>query len=241
MIKQITKLPYKLLKKNVVSHSFNRVFYNIFIIYCIFITLCWAIAADFKHLADLAEKRYGNSAKQSVVELESLFNRLRFASELEQLQRINVFFNQHIHFVSDQENWGVSDYWSTPLESLGKGRGDCEDYSIAKYAFLRALGIPDARLKLTYVKAQIGGPDSEIYQAHMVLSYYEYPNSEPMILDNLIVDIFKSSQRVDLKPIFSFNSTGLWVGGTNKQQGNSLKSLSRWRDVLIRTRQDGIE
>lgn len=200
-----------------------------------------AIASDFQRLSNLADQRYGNQAKQRVMELESLFIGLHSAPELEQLQRINAFFNQNIHFVSDQDNWGTSDYWATPLESLGKGQGDCEDYSIAKYTFLRALGIPDERLKLTYVKAQIGGPHSKIFQAHMVLSYYESPTAEPMILDNLISDIHKSSRRNDLKPVFSFNSAGLWVGTITNQKGSSLKSLSRWSDVLIRIKNDGIE
>lgn len=200
-----------------------------------------AIATDFRHLANLAEQRYGNQAKQRVIELESLFMNLRSASELEQLQRINAFFNYHIDFVSDQDNWNTSDYWATPLESLGKSQGDCEDYSIAKYTFLRALGIPDERLKLTYVRAQIGGPHSKVFQAHMVLSYYESPTAEPIILDNLISEIHKSSRRNDLRPVFSFNSAGLWVGNATNQKGNSLKSLSRWSDVLIRIRNDGIE
>ena len=199
----------------------------------------FAIATDFQQLAKLAEQRYGSQAKQRVLELESLFTRLQSAPESEQLARINTFFNHYIDFVSDQDSWGTSDYWATPLESLGKSQGDCEDYSIAKYTFLRALGIPDERLKLTYVKAQIGGPHSKIFQAHMVLSYYASPTEEPVILDNLVSEIYKSSRRVDLKPVFSFNSAGLWIGNSTK--GNSLKSLSRWSDVLTRIKNDGIE
>lgn len=107
-------------------------------------------------MANLANQRYGHLAKERIVELESLYMSLRPASELEKLKRINTFFNANIEYVSDQENWGVSDYWATPLESLGKSQGDCEDYSIAKYTFLRALGIPNDRLRLTYVRAQMG-------------------------------------------------------------------------------------
>lgn len=198
-----------------------------------------AIATDFQHLANLADQRYGKQATQKVLELEALLISLQSAPESEQLQRINTFFNQRIRFDSDQDIWGVSDYWATPLESLGKGQGDCEDYSIAKYIFLRSLGIPDERLKLTYVRAQIGGPNSKVSQAHMVLSYYETPTAEPYILDSLISDIYKSSRRTDLKPVFSFNSAGLWIGNSTK--GGSLKSLSRWGDVLTRIKNDGIE
>lgn len=196
-------------------------------------------ATDFQHLASLANQRYGSQAKQRILKLESLLVRLKSASEPEQLKRINDFFNANIYFVSDKKNWGNSDYWATPLESLGKQQGDCEDYSIAKYTFLRSLGIPDERLKMTYVKAQIGGPHSKVYQAHMVLSYYETPSAEPLILDNLVSSILSSSRRSDLRPVFSFNSAGLWIGKSTKR--GSLTSLSRWNMVLTRIKNDGIE
>lgn len=200
-----------------------------------------AIATDFQQLALLAEQRYGSEAKHSILELETLMNTLRPASEEEKLNRINDFFNRKITFTSDIKHWGEKDYWATPLESIGTTKGDCEDYSIAKYTFLRGLGIPDERLKLTYVRAKIGGPHSKIVQAHMVLSYYSTPNAEPVILDNLISEIYKSSRRIDLTPIFSFNSEGMWAGTSNKKRGSSLKSLSRWKKVLTRIKQDGID
>ncbi len=207
----------------------------------LFCIISLSIATDFQHLADLANQRYGSQAKDTIISLETLINNLRTASESEKLRRINSFFNLHINFVSDEDNWGEKDYWATPLESIGKNKGDCEDYSIAKYIFLRELGIPDERLKLTYVKARIGGPDSDVFQAHMVLSYYATPSSEPLILDNLLSEIHESSRRVDLRPIFSFNSQGLWTGIANNTKGSSLKSLSRWSDVLTRIKNDGIE
>lgn len=206
-----------------------------------FCIISLSIATDFQHLADLANQRYGLQAKETVLSLETLINDLKSAPESEKLRKINSFFNLHINFVSDQDNWGEKDYWATPLESIGKNKGDCEDYSIAKYIFLRELGIPDERLKLTYVKARIGGPDSKVFQAHMVLSYYATPTSEPLILDNLLSEIHEGSRRVDLKPIFSFNSQGLWTGITSNTKGSSLKSLSRWSDVLTRIKNDGIE
>lgn len=207
----------------------------------LFVVFSFAIATDFQQLANLANQRYGNHAKHVVLELESLLVSLQSASEPEQLKRINHFFNTNINFVSDKKNWGKKDYWATPLESLGTTKGDCEDYSIAKYIFLRELGIPDERLKLTYVRAQVGGPHSKVFQAHMVLSYYASPTDKPVILDNLISEIHESSRRIDLTPIFSFNSKGLWTGITNNTKGSSLKSLSRWRNVLARIKNDGIE
>ncbi|MBL3278677.1 hypothetical protein ELP91_28930, partial [Klebsiella pneumoniae] len=78
--------------------------------------------------------------------------------------------------------WGQVDYWGSPLETLTKGQGDCEDYAIGKYFALMAAGVPSARMRLVYVRAQNGG----VIQAHMVLAYYPTPDAEPLILDNLI-------------------------------------------------------
>jgi len=207
---------------------------------CFFI-INLAVAVDFQKLANLASQRYGENARKSIFELQSLMIELKSAPELDKLKRINDFFNNKITFDEDSSIWGESDYWATPLESIGKSRGDCEDFSIAKYVFLRSLGVPNERLKLTYVRAQIGGPHSRLFQAHMVLSYYETPTSEPVILDNLISEMRESSRRIDLTPIFSFNSEGLWTGTANTTKGTSLNNLSRWRNVLVRIQNDGIE
>lgn len=212
--------------------------------HCSFILLFglgFALATDFEKLSNLAAQRYGENARKSVLELESLINKLKPASEQEKLKQINDFFNKKISYDTDSNIWGESDYWETPLEAIGKERGDCEDYSISKYIFLRSLGIPNERLKLTYVRAQIGGSHSSNFVAHMVLSYYPTPTSEPLILDNLVSEIYASSRRIDLTPIFSFNSEGLWAGVANNTTGTSLNNLSRWRNVLARIQNDGIE
>ena len=207
-----------------------------------FILLHLSNATDFNKLANLAGQRYGISARDTILSLQRTVDQLKSASDLEKVNRINDFFNAEIkYFDEDINTWGESDYWATPLESLGKERGDCEDFSIAKYIFLRVLNIPNERLKLTYVRAQIGGPHSRVFVAHMVLSYYATPTAEPLILDNLIPDIRPASRRGDLIPIFTFNSEGLWTGAANTPRGGSLNSLSRWRSVLARTQADGID
>jgi predicted transglutaminase-like cysteine proteinase len=199
-------------------------------------------ATDFNKLRTLAEQRYGDRAKNTIIELEVLLNSLRDAPDQEKLEKINLFVNDKIRRFDDDINiWGQSDYWATPLESLGREAGDCEDYSIAKYVFLRELGIPNEKLRLTYVRAKIGGPNSRISQAHMILSYYPTPNAEPLILDNLILSIRPASRRPDLVPIFSFNSEGLWTGTSTTPSSDSLSHLSRWRNVLARMQADGIE
>jgi predicted transglutaminase-like cysteine proteinase len=127
------------------------------------------------------------------------------------------------------------------LESIGRGAGDCEDYSIAKYIFLKILNVSNDKLRLTYVRAVITVQDFSTARAHMVLSYYATPQSEPLILDSLNPEILPASSRKDLTPIFSFNDKGLWVGASNKPKSDASAHLSKWRDVLTRIQADGIE
>lgn len=159
-------------------------------------------------------------------------------AETEQLVAINEFFNRRIVFTDDAPVWGVADHWASPVELLDKGRGDCEDFAIAKYFSLLVLGVPPARLRLVYVRAQIGGPGG-VQTPHMVLAHYATPDAEPLILDNLIEDVRPASRRPDLTPVFSFNSEGLWQGTAGASAGDPVARLSRWREVLAKARAEG--
>ena len=201
----------------------------------------YAADYDFNKLSSLANQRYGQAAYQNILEFNQLIASLKTASDLEKLHNINDFFNQKIKFTDDIELWGQTDYWATPLETIGKQAGDCEDFSIAKYAFLKVMNISDDKLRLTYVRAELAGNQNSAIKAHMVLSYYATPLSEPLILDNLNPEIMPASKRTDLAPIFSFNSKGLWLGSSLKPKAESQTHLSRWRDVLTRIQADGIK
>lgn len=200
----------------------------------------YAAGYDFNKFSAFAKLRYGEEAYKNTLELRELITLLQSAPEAEKLKQVNDFFNRKINFAEDIDLWGKSDYWATPLEFIGRLAGDCEDYSIAKYTFLKILNVPNEKLRLTYVRAEIMNQDRRVVLAHMVLSYYATPQSEPLILDSLVPEIMPSSNRKDLTPIFSFNDKGLWVGSSSQSKGNSTSHLSRWRDVLTRIQADGI-
>jgi len=156
------------------------------------------------------------------------------------LAALNQFFNRRVQSREDMELWGQVDYWASPLEMMEKGGGDCEDFAIAKYFSLVAIGMPIQKLRLVYVRAQVGGPGGAV-QAHMVLAYYATPNAEPQILDNLITDVRPASRRPDLSPVFSFNSEGLWQGVGSQTAGDPTARLSRWREILVKARAEGFQ
>jgi predicted transglutaminase-like cysteine proteinase len=197
-----------------------------------------AIASvEIDRLLLLASQRYGDSGAAAVMAWRDLLTQAASQPDAAKLRRVNDFFNRRTRFGEDSDIWGKQDYWATPLEVLGRGQGDCEDFAIAKYVTLKLLGIPSEKLRLTYVKARIGGPQSTLVQAHMVLSYYPAPNDEPLVLDSLISDIRPASRRPDLTTIFGFNAEGLWVGGAT----SASRRFSKWQSVLARMREEGID
>lgn len=158
-----------------------------------------------------------------------LMNEKRTAPEREQLVAVNDFFNG-ARFVDDRELWHVADYWTTPDEFLLRDAGDCEDFAIAKYFTLKAMGVAPDKLRITYVKVE------SLQQAHMVLAYYPDPRSEPLILDNLNRHILPATERPDLRPIYSFNAESLWLARSRheQQRAGHPGQLQRWREMLAR-------
>jgi predicted transglutaminase-like cysteine proteinase len=176
-----------------------------------------------------AENRWGKEAPTRLISWENLVRSDRSNSDREKLEKVNAFMNKTMTYAEDIDIWGVSDYWATPLEFVSRGAGDCEEYAIAKYFTLKAMGIPDDKLNIAYVKAL------QLNRPHMVLTYVSKPGDEPLILDNLNNSIKSASERHDLAPIFSFNGTDLWMA-RQRGQGEVTDSsrLRPWRDLLKR-------
>ncbi|WP_448664086.1 transglutaminase-like cysteine peptidase [Sphingomonas sp. CJ20] len=95
-----------------------------------------------------AEAPAGSAACRYVIwqsEMQSLDGR----APREQIAAVQTAINR-LPYVSDIENWSMTDRWATPAEMFAKG-GDCEDYALAKYFALRELGFPEPDLTLAIV------------------------------------------------------------------------------------------
>jgi predicted transglutaminase-like cysteine proteinase len=197
-----------------------------------------ALSIDESRMLRVA-RSLGPPAVEGMLAWQKMHNAAAPLPESAKVTAVNRFFNQRIRFIDDVVVWGQPDYWATPLETLYKGAGDCEDYAIAKYFTLLALDIPPSRLRLTYVRAAMNREGEVTFVPHMVLTYYPQPGKEPLVLDNLIETIQPASARSDLRPVFSFNSEGLWEQMGNNASTVSLDRLSRWRDLLQRVGSEG--
>ncbi len=178
------------------------------------------------------EKEYGAFAKKRVIALLHMMNSAQELDELAKLEKVNDFFNATPYF-SDKVVWGVSDYWATRLQFIGKDKGDCEDYVIAKYFTLKELGVPSSKLFMTYAKSL------KHNVAHMVLTYYETPKSIPLVLDNYNYRIFPANKRTDLVPIYSFSGDDLF-NAKQVQLGKMLPAATKqsraWDELKIEKR-----
>lgn len=174
------------------------------------------------------EKEYGLLAANRLRAWRALVIDNYRKPERLKLKYVNEFFNG-ARFVSDQQHWQQEDYWATPIELLATDAGDCEDFVIAKYFTLKAMGVPENKLYLTYVKAL------RLQQAHMVLTYFKTPKSIPLVLDNLTDRILQANTRKDLVPIYSFNGDGLWLSkqrGKGKAVEGGNSQLKNWHNLL---------
>jgi predicted transglutaminase-like cysteine proteinase len=158
--------------------------------------------------------------------------RLRSASEQQQVEAVNQMVNQALHFKDDQALWGQADYWATPGESLARGQGDCEDFAIAKFFLLRNLGIQEQRLWLVYALVRLGAADSRIQRKHMVLGYIPPSRGETLILDNMLSTILPLTRRQDLTPAFRFNTRRIEISGAYYPPSR----LPHWQALLERMR-----
>ncbi|GEB72783.1 transglutaminase-like cysteine peptidase [Pseudoalteromonas carrageenovora] len=196
------------------------------------------LSIQFNTFIELMGQKYGPARVAVARSWQSMLVQTQNKPEQQQILIVNDFFARNLRYQTDILLWKQNDYWATPLETLGRGLGDCEDYAIAKYISLRALGVSDDKLRLIYVKAKLAGSNKT--QAHMVLGYFATPNAQPLILDSLITKVLPAAKRVDLSPVFSFNSQGLWANNSTKSVASPTARLSRWRKILEQTTNEGV-
>lgn len=137
---------------------------------------------------------------------------------LEQMaDNVNNLMNQ-VRYIGDKRNWGKSDYWETPIEFMQNG-GDCEDFAIAKYVSLKALGVPDKLMRVAIVK------DTQKNIAHAILIVYT--KSGPMVLDNQIKRMTKANDIRHYKPIYSINRTAWYLHNDRDSNPTQIATASR--------------
>ena len=132
------------------------------------------------------------------------------------MSQVNSNVNK-VSYVSDTENYGVSEYYANPDEFYKNG-GDCEDYSLAKYYKLKELGFNPNNMWL--VSGKMKTSEGDIYH-NMLLVKLE--NNKMYYLDNAYRRILLTDYRKDFTPFFIYNKNGVFVLKNKNINGKKYK------------------
>ncbi len=158
-----------------------------------------------------------NEGQQAASEFKSQIEFLRGLPVNKMVAGVNEVVNR-VPYISDATIYGQSDYWATPMEFVKNG-GDCEDFAITKYVALRALGIPEERMRILILQ------DMQKNIPHAVLVVYT--DAGAVILDNQIKSVTNVERISHYKPIFSINREGWWLHTKPKNNVTVVASSSR--------------
>ena len=125
---------------------------------------------------------------------------LRDQDVISKLEAVNSYVNARVRFVDDRVQFGVADRWLAPADTLGRGRGDCEDFALAKRAMLRAAGVSDKDLYIVVLKDLSRRADHAVLVVRAAGRF--------LVLDNGTNRIVDSSDVQDYKPMLTFASNG---------------------------------
>jgi predicted transglutaminase-like cysteine proteinase len=130
---------------------------------------------------------------------------LRGRGAVDRLEAVNWYVNKRVRFVDDERQYGRADVWATAGETLRRGRGDCEDFAIAKLQMLRRAGVSDRDLYLVIVKDLVRRSDHAVLVVRAAGHMY--------VLDNGTDELLDSESVSDYRPILTFAAGGTWTHG----------------------------
>jgi predicted transglutaminase-like cysteine proteinase len=114
---------------------------------------------------------------------------------------VNRAINLAIRPTTDLAQWGVPDRWSAPLATFTTGRGDCEDYAIAKYVALQAAGVAEDDMRLVIVRELAAEEDHAVLVVRLEGSW--------IVLDNRWLTLVDDSAMRRVVPLFVLAHDGV--------------------------------
>ncbi|MEO8547613.1 MAG: transglutaminase-like cysteine peptidase [Sphingomicrobium sp.] len=130
---------------------------------------------------------------------------LRGHGEMARVEAVNRYVNGRVQFVDDFRQYGRADFWAAANDTLRRGRGDCEDYAIAKLQMLRAAGVADRDLYLVIAKDLVRRSDHALLVVRT--------GGRMLVLDNGTDRILDADDISDYRPVLTFSEKGAWTHG----------------------------
>ncbi len=128
---------------------------------------------------------------------------------MHRLEAVNLYVNRRVHFVEDRVQYGVEDFWAPAAQTLSRGKGDCEDFAIAKLAMLRRAGFAEHDLYLVIAKDLVRRQDHAVAVVRAEGKYW--------LLDSGTDELLDASQAQDYRPVMSFSGSRSWTHGYRRE------------------------
>ena len=151
-----------------------------------------------RHWRKVGNRPLGGAAAAFIEGIDGL-------SDIERLDAVNRYVNARVEFTDDSRQFGTADLWLAAADTLRRGRGDCEDYAIAKLQMLRRAGFADKDLYLVILR------DVSRRADHAVLVVRA--EGRLLVLDNGTNRIVDSDTVTDYRPIMTFSGNRSWTHG----------------------------
>jgi predicted transglutaminase-like cysteine proteinase len=117
------------------------------------------------------------------------------------LGEINRAINLAIRPAGDLARHGQLDVWTSPLATLARGGGDCEDYAIAKFVALRRAGIAADDVRIVIMHDTIHGENHAVAAARL--------GGRWLTLDNRRMAMVEDSDVRNFRPTFVIGQHGV--------------------------------
>jgi predicted transglutaminase-like cysteine proteinase len=138
-----------------------------------------------------------------------LLQRIRNLPREAQLMAVNTWVNHQLAVGDDRDIYGMTDHWAGIEEAFARGRGDCEDFAIAKMQLLEASGFSREDLYLAVLKDEIRRID------HAVLAVRD--GNEFWILDSQNDRLLRSEDVRGYHPVMTYSAGHAWIHGYRTQ------------------------
>jgi len=143
----------------------------------------------------------GGCPSAAAVRFLAIIDAARARQGRARLGEVNRAINLAIRPVSDLDQYGVPDLWSSPLATLAAGAGDCEDYAIAKYVALREAGVADGDVRLLIVHDEKRDDDHAVVTARL--------DGRWLVLDNRWLVMLADAELTAYRPLFAIDGGGV--------------------------------
>ncbi len=157
--------------------------------------------ADEERIITACRNDRAHCTDKAAITFLNIVDAARERDGLARLGEINRAINLAIRPMSDLANYGEVDVWASPLATLARGAGDCEDYAIAKMAALKAAGVRSEDLRLVILRETARPEDHAVLAVRL--------NERWLVLDNRMLVMLRDTQVANYRPIFVIDDVGV--------------------------------